>query len=116
MDNLELLIANILNYNNHSSLEEVKVDLQRIVNMEKNFEATDEGYINYLFKHYRSEISFLYSIRNIGNSNQNISDIQNIRNFLIKIFIIRTCIEKGINYEISLIDNVEYCLNLLNQK
>lgn len=42
------------------------------------------------------------------------SQIENIRNYLIKIAIIRICKEKGINVIIEQMDNPNYCMSLLD--
>lgn len=71
-------------------------------------------YVEYLFKHYENEINYMNSIFPRTFVGYSISPIQNIRNYLIKILLIRECTAKSIDYEIEKINSVEYCNELLN--
>ena len=117
MSDIDLLISKILEYKLDSSIEEIKVDLQRIVGMQYGQEQIHEGYIDYLYKHYSAEINYIRSnIRNNTiNYNPNFSIIIDIRNYLIMIAVIRICVKTGISFEINRIDTVDYCLKLFNQ-
>ena len=61
MDNVKELILKILKYKSDSSIDEIKVDLQRVCIQEFGNNKEDIGYICFLFKHYAQEISFIES-------------------------------------------------------
>lgn len=121
MTDIELLISKILEYKLDSSVEEVKVDLQRVVGMLYGQEQVHEGYIDYLYKHYNAEINHIRSniinnnINNTINYNPIFSKINDMRNYLIMIAVIRICVKTGISFEINRIDTVDYCLKLFDQ-
>lgn len=121
MSDIDLLISKILEYKLDSSIEEIKVDLLRIVGMLLGQEQIHEGYVDYLYKHYSVEINHIRSniinnnINNTINYNPNFSKIIDIRNYLIMIAVIRICLKTGISFEINRIDTVDYCLKLFNQ-
>ena len=119
MDKVEKLILKILEYKNDTSLDEIKVDLQRVCIQGFGNSQEDIGYICFLFKHYAQEISFIESrtlpigINTINNGN--ISNVENIRNYLIKIAIIRICNQKSIQYQIENMNDPNYCINLIDK-
>ena len=118
MSDIEFLISKILEYQLDSSIEEIKVDLQRILSMIYGQEQVHDGYMDYLYKHYNVEINHIRSNiinNNAINYNANFSKIIDIRNYLIKIAVIRICIKTGIAFEINRIDTVDYCLKLFDQ-
>ena len=115
--NIDELILKILEQKNDSELEEIKVDLSRICVAGFGNDKFDLGYIDYLYKHYNKDIQVIYNIQSaLANSMDNIqvSKVINIRNYLIKIAIIRICSKKGIQCEIQKMDDINYCMGLLN--
>lgn len=116
MNSIEELILKILEYRSSSDIDEIKVDLQRICVYGFGNDNEDIWYVKYLFKHYREEINFINNMTlPIGMSvmNNKISDVENIRNYLIKIAIIRICNKKAIQYHIQNMDDPNYCINLI---
>ena len=86
MDNVKELILKILKYKSDSSIDAIKVDLQRVC------------------------------IQGFGNNQDgNISSVENIRNYLIKIAIIRICNQKSIQYQIENMNDPNYCINLIDK-
>ena len=115
--NIEELILKIQEQKNDSDIDEIKVDLNRICMQGFGSDNLDMGYIEYLYKHYNNEIQVINRIQsNVGNNivNPQISRIINMRNYLIKIAIIKTCNKKSIQYEIQRMDDINYCMGLLN--
>ena len=118
MDNVKELILKILKYKSDSSIDEIKVDLQRVCIQGFGNNQEDIGYICFLFKYYAQEISFIESktlpigINTINNGN--ISSVENIRNYLIKIAIIRICNQKSIQYQIENMNDSNYCNRLMD--
>ena len=121
MDKIEKLIIKTLEYKNDTSLDEIKVDLQRVcANGVGNYQE-DIGYIRFLFKHYAQEINFIKNeTMQIGmNTTINIrpiSTLENIRNYLIKIAVIRICKKKLISCQIESLDDPNYCINIIDGK
>lgn len=121
MDKVEKLILKILEYKNDTSLDEIKVDLQRVcANGFGNYQE-DIGYIRFLFKYYAQEINFIENrTMKIGmNTTINtrpISALENIRNYLIKIAVIRICKQKLISCQIESLDDPNYCINIIDSK
>jgi hypothetical protein len=117
MNNVELLITKILEQKVKDDVEEVKLDLKRVVVLNFGCDEADLGYIKYLFKHYQNEINCInFSIRKSPNNfrQYQISPIEDIRNYLIKIAIIRICKEKDTNVIIEQMNNLDYCIDLLD--
>lgn len=115
--NLDALILKIIEYKNNSELEEVKVDLNRVCTQGFGNDTADIGYMSYLYKHYSNEIQFINSFQQPilnGINNKYISDVENIRNYLIKIAIIRICNKEAIQYEIQKMNDTNYCMNLID--
>lgn len=115
--NIEELILMILEQKNNSDIEEIKVDLNRICMPGFGNDQLDIGYIDYLYKHYKSEIQAISNIQSvIGNtiSNVQIPKVIDMRNYLIKIAIIKICNKKSIQYEVKRLDDINYCMGLLN--
>lgn len=112
------LILKILEYKIDSSIDEIKVDLKRVC--EKNFGNTveDNFYIEYLFKYYSYEINIIREkifSTGIGVANYgNISLKEDIKNYLIKIAIIRLCNKEFIKYQIERLCDIDYCINLID--
>ena len=116
MDNVKELILKILKYKSDSIIDEIKVDLQRVCIQGFGSNQEDIGYICFLFKHYAQEISFIESrTLPIGINNGTISNVENIRNYLIKIAIIRVCNQKMIEYHIENMNDPNYCINLIDK-
>lgn len=120
MNNVNELILKILKYNSDSDIDEIKVDLPRVCSQGFGNDQEDIGYISYLFKHYSREINIINStnmssIRMNVMSNGNISSVENIRNYLIKIAIIRICNQKSIQYQIQNMNDPNYCINLIEK-
>ena len=110
------LIYKILEYKSDSEIDEIKIDLKRVVDPKFGSNESDVGYVNYLYNHYSSEIQTIKETQiNVGYNmtNQNISYIVDIRNWLIKIAVIRICKEKMIKCEIDKIEDIDYCISLL---
>lgn len=117
MNDVTLLITKILEQKEKADIEEVKIDLKRIIVPDFGCDKADFGYIEYLFKYYQNEINYINSMKTILPNNfggYQMSQIENIRNYLIKIAIIRICKEKGINVIIEQMDNPNYCMSLLD--
>lgn len=115
--NIEELILKILEQKNDSDIEEIKVDLNRVCMQGFGSDQFDIGYIDYLYKHYNNEIQTIRSVPiGVGSNliNRQISRVEDIRNYLIKIAIIRICNKKLIQYEIQIMDDINYCMGLLN--
>ena len=115
--NIEELILKILEQKNDSDIEEIKVDLNRVCMQGFGSDQFDIGYIDYLYKHYNNEIQAIRSVSiGVGKIliNRQISRVEDIRNYLIKIAIIRICNKKLIQYEIRRMDDISYCMGLLN--
>ncbi len=115
--NLEALLLKLLEYKNNNDIEELKVDLKRICDPWFGNDQIDNGYIDYLYKHYNNEIQYIYnSLISSGNTinDMQISRKENIRNYLIKIAIIRICNKEAIQYEIHRMNDANYCAELLN--
>jgi hypothetical protein len=116
MNNVSLLITKILEQKGKDDVEEVKVDLKRVVVPNFGYDKADLGYIEYLFKYYQNEINYINSsVRRSPNNfrTHQISPIEDIRKYLIKIAIIRICKEEEINVIIEQMDNLNYCIGLL---
>ena len=115
MDNVKELILKILKYKSDSIIDEIKVDLQRVCIQGFGNNQEDIGYIYFLFKHYAQEISFIESkTLSIEKNNGTISIVENIRNYLIKIAIIRVCNQKMIEYHIENMNDPNYCNRLMD--
>lgn len=117
MNSLSSLLTKILEQKGNDDVEEIKVDLKRVIVPNFGIDKADLGYINYLFKHYQNEINYIDSKMSLlpnGFGGQQISLVENIRNYLIKIAIIRICNEKEIEYSIEKINNSNYCLGLFS--
>lgn len=119
MDNVNELILKILKYKSDSDIDEIKVDLQRIYSQEFENDQEDIGYVRYLFKHYNEEINIINdstsSMRINVMNNRNISIVEDIRNYLIKIAIIRICNQKAIQYQIQNMNDPNYCINIIEE-
>lgn len=119
MDNINELILKILKYKSGSDVDEIKVDLQRICNQGFGNDQEDIGYVRYLFKYYREEIniinSSISSMRMNVMNNRNISIVEDIRNYLIKIAIIRICNQKSIQYQIQNMNDPNYCISIIDE-
>lgn len=119
MDPISELVQKILNYKTDSNVEEIKVDLKRVCTKMFGYDNADIGYIQYLYKYYNNEIIFIKRMESMVSSNTMIntrknSDIEEIRNYLIKIAIIRICQKETINYQD--LSNPQYCIKLLDLK
>ena len=117
MDNLEVLILKILEQKNDSDIDELQIDLKRICAPGFGIDEADMGYVEYLFMHYNNEIQAIDRMQsNIGNNiiNPQIPRIMNIRNYLIKIALIKICNKKSIQYEMKRMNDIDYCIGLLN--
>ena len=104
--NIEELILKILEQKNDSDIEEIKVDLNRICMPGFGYDQLDMGYVEYLYKHYNNEIQTIRNVPiGVGNNliNRQISRVEDIRNYLIKIAIIRICNKKLKEWTISII-------------
>ena len=115
--NIEELILKILEQKNDSDIEEIKVDLNRVCMQGFGSDQFDIAYKDYLYKHYNNEIQAIRSVSiGVGKNliNRQISRVEDIRNYLIKIAIIRICNKKLIQYEIQRMDDISYCMGLLN--
>ena len=119
MYSVEDLILKILKHKSSGKIDEIKVDLQRVCTYGFGSCQEDIGYIEFLYKHYSQEISKINNmtlqIRNNEINNRSISNVENIRNYLIKIAIIRICNQKAIQYQIEDMNNPNYCINLINE-
>ena len=117
MDNVKEPILKILKYKSDSGVDEIKVDLQRICSQEFGNSQEDIGYVNYLFKYYSKEINIINNITasmgmNVIN-NRNISRVEDIRNYLIKIATIRIGNQKSIQYQIQNMTDPNYCISII---
>lgn len=118
MDNVKELILKILEYKSDSGVDEVKVDLQRICSQGFGNSQEDIGYVNYLFKYYSQEINIINNITssmriNVMN-NRNISRVEDIRNYLIKIATMRIGNQKSVQYQIQKMNDPNYCINIID--
>ena len=48
-------------------------------------------------------------------NNRNISIVEDIRNYLIKIAIIRICNQKSIQYQIQNMNDPNYCISIIDE-
>lgn len=115
--NLEVLILKILEHKNNSDIDETQIDLKRICTPGFGSNQADMGYVAYLYKHYNNEIQVIKNMQvSIGNNiiNRQISNVEDIRNYLIKIAIIKICNKESIQYEIKRMNDIDYCMRLLN--
>lgn len=118
MDNVKELILKILKYKSDDSIDEVKVDLQRVYDEKFEYTEEDIGYVKYLFKHYEYEINIIRQMMfSTGISMMNskyISLVEEIQHYLIKIAIIRVCNKKMIEYHIENMNDLNYCNRLID--
>lgn len=113
---IENIIIKIFQEKENEDIEEVIVDLKRITDRNFGKGFRDKCYIVYLYTYYANEINYINSSRTLTSENKTtevISDIINIRNYLIKIAILRICKKKSIDLVINQIDNIDYCLDIL---
>lgn len=117
MDKLRTLITNILKEKCGDDVEEVKLDLKRVLVSDFGADKADLGYIEYLWKHYQNDISIIESAKSLITNNFSLNQtsmVENIRNYLIKIAIIRICKQRNIDVIIGRMDNIDYCLELVD--
>ncbi len=114
MNEILKIIEKILQAKASEDVKEVQVDLKRV--WANNFGQGDRDgcYIKYLYQYYANEINEIDSFSSVYNSKTYISEIENIRNHLIKIAIIRIAKEKGLKLATERLSEPTYCINVLD--
>lgn len=121
------IVEEILKEKATEEINEVKVDLKRVMKIpvqynnyigKYEFYQNDYGYLMYLFEYYKTDIDNINSASiiniNYGTTNSIPFNIE-MRNYLIKIAIVRLCNKKGIEVAFDRLNNndLDYCLGLL---
>lgn len=123
---MEELIRKIIDDKANEEIDEVKVDLERVINIRTyninntiNIDSVDYGYITYLYRYYDDEIKWINAnsiLIPIYQVNIEFSAKDDMINYLVKIALLRICKKKGIQIMMDRINknDINYCKGILD--